>query len=286
MSDSPWSLLEHTFLHEGDWAIGQGIDAPDRQALRTVLRSLLFHWGGISMLEVGPGAGIELEGLQRDGLLERINYKGYDLTPEFVAHCRKRFPQAHFIALDVDSLEEEGTVDIVWARHVVEHVHDPYSVIERLWRACREATLISWFIRPTFHPDEVGCGISDGFRHWHLDARQTIEFVADLGAQLRRYDFDHHGTQASLWALTQRDSLVLSDLDQFFASRAFLDALLPATPDPRVGALEDVIVDAIKTIGVAAAALARKRKTREIVAELQESQERYAAAITRDDDDD
>ncbi len=103
-----WSHLGASFLrdeeneHTGPWAVGQGVDAPDR----VLLRSLLTELEPCSLLDVGCGTGIELDGIRHEGL--QVDYTGLDITPEFIEACHSRYPWNHFTCMDAADLEDES----------------------------------------------------------------------------------------------------------------------------------------------------------------------------------
>ena len=55
----------------------------------------------VSLLDFGCGAAHLYEYMQRQGLSERIEYSGLDVTPKFLDHCRSKFPDLTFYENDV-----------------------------------------------------------------------------------------------------------------------------------------------------------------------------------------
>jgi SAM-dependent methyltransferase len=258
---TPWSPLGDRFLSDGVWAIGQGPDAPDRQLLRHLLR----NWDAAdpTMIEVGCGPGIEVEGLEAAGLLDTVFYTGFDFTPELVDRCRERFPDVGFEVRDVLTLDE-APADVVWVRHLLEHVDDGELALRNLWAATGELLIVSWFIRPTWQPDEVGCVVADGFQHWTYDARRWVGLARELGAHLYRFDIDHHANRGSVWILSrQREPRVAAAAHDFLRSDAFLAALVPVPPDP-----QERLNDALDVLEGARAALSDVVPVAERVADL------------------
>lgn len=243
---TPWSALGDRFLSEGDWSVGQGPDAPDRLLLRRLLRGE----GASSLLEVGCGPGIEIEGLRSAGLLNYIDYVGVDLTPELVAGCSERHPDLSFHVADVQQpLPFEA--DFVWCRHVLEHVEDGEQAMRNLFAAARVAAIVSWFIRPTWKPVDVGSGVAEGFLHQTYDARRMIEVASEIGAALYRFDIDHHLTRASVWILSRQPHDV-SGLHWFMQSDLFLGSVIPVPESPRDIELRDELAKAGSNIEQAA----------------------------------
>jgi trans-aconitate methyltransferase len=174
-----WSGMGASFLRDtkdaytGDWAVGQGIDASDRLHLRAILTEL----EPCSLLDVGCGTGIELDGILTEGL--KVDYTGLDLTPEFVTFCRERFPQATFMQGNILSLSAARVYDVVSARAVLEHLEDGERALRRLWEACKQVTVVSWFIPPSNKP--YLHTTMDGFTHQRYDRILMNNLVKELG---------------------------------------------------------------------------------------------------------
>lgn len=238
---TPWSTLGDAFLTEGDWAIGQGVHAPDRQLFRHLVRgvaedlNLLDGPKRLAVLEVGCGPGIEVQGLEGDlDLRDQITYTGFDFTPELVDGCRQRFPKGSFDTRDVVTMNDQGIADVVYARHLLEHVTDGEQALRNLYAATRDILIVSWFIRPTWCDDEVGCVEADGFLHHTYSAHRWISLVRELGAYLYRFDLDHHLTRGSVWIISRYPWHDLAAAaHEFLASDAFLTSVLPVPPDRR-----------------------------------------------------
>lgn len=206
---SPWSELGQnldSFLRDPDdpligaWAVGQGVDAPDRAHFRDIISG---H-APCSILEVGCGSGIELEGLLRDGL--DVDYLGVDLTPELVAVCQQRFPDHHFACVDLFDLTDTDAFDIVHARAVLEHVDDVDRALRILYRACRDALIISWFLPPVRDRAQIRkIRSDDGFLHqtYHRDRLlRTIRTCHPV--EFIETDYEHAGIRSQVWEVWKR----------------------------------------------------------------------------------
>ena len=239
---TPWSRLgvhlEHFLEDEDDpvigaWAVGQGTNAPDRQLFRHLLRFLVQASGGrpVSVLEVGCGSGIQLQGLLDDGLApEAVRYTGYDFTPELVDVCRKKFPTHEFQTRDMLGMNDDRTADVVVSRSVLEHVEEGKLGLANLFRATRIVTVVAWFVRPTWNDVEAGIHIADGFVHQRYAIRDLLAFVRELRPALFcRFDFDHGIHEWSVWLLWReppRDG-ALAAIHSYLASEEFERAVLP-----------------------------------------------------------
>lgn len=90
---------EACFLRHGDEP--RGVDWPDAASARTRYRvmSEVMREPGAELLDFGCGAAHLLDHLRAVGRHD-VRYRGLDLSPVFIAHCRARFPQVHFDCLD------------------------------------------------------------------------------------------------------------------------------------------------------------------------------------------
>lgn len=236
---TPWSEIGDQFLSEGDWAIGQGPDAPDRLLFRHLL-DLLARKQKPSVVEIGCGPGIEIEGLRDAGLLERVDYVGTDFTPELIESCRERHPDVKLALADVnDDLLIHA--DVVYARHVLEHVEEGGRALRNMTRAARRLTVVSWFIRPTWEPRLVRCDVHEGFIHQNYHAPAMIVAARRGGNTVFRLDFDHHLTRASVWLIGQQIDQIITAAAEYAASNRFLDALIPTPEEPWRVELRDAV---------------------------------------------
>lgn len=278
---TPWSTLPDTFLHEGVWAIGQGPDAPDRQLFRHLLWDVVEHDrpDNPAVLEVGHGAGIEIQGLEEGGLLAHIDYTGFDFTPELVEHCASRWPDLTFEVEDVETMQRSWFADVVLCRHTLEHLADGEAALRNLWAATRNTLIVSWFIRPTWCPDDVGCVEADGFLHQTYSAPAWIELVNELGGFLYRFDIDHHLNRGSVWIITRKQQPGLAAVaHRYLESEAFLQAALQVPPDPREreSDLLDILDEAHESLGEVIPAVPR---VTDLLLVLKESNDAASAAI-------
>ncbi|MGB8166687.1 MAG: class I SAM-dependent methyltransferase [Chthoniobacteraceae bacterium] len=72
---------------------------PERQEIRFGVLAGVGDLEGATVLDLGCGFGEFYQYLLSKGV--RVNYTGYDITPEFIDHAKKRFPEAHFEVRDV-----------------------------------------------------------------------------------------------------------------------------------------------------------------------------------------
>lgn len=247
---SKWDDVPDTFLSEGDWAIGQGPEAPDRRLFRELVGGSAFPY----VLEVGFGSLIDYEALKSEGKLKCQRYLGIDSTKKWVDAAKKKHPEARWKQQDVRELQGDRIYDLVWCRHVLEHIDDGQLALERMWKATLGILVISWFIRPSWNDAEVGCVYGDGFPHHTYSAPALIQLVNDLGARLIRIDFDHHKTKASIWLLCREGYTDAALFAQSFCqSPDFTNACLdvPERRDERFEAAMDLCQAAYSVLGEA-----------------------------------
>jgi SAM-dependent methyltransferase len=197
---TPWSKCGAQFLREGDWSEGQGIDAPDRVLLRERLAELAtdpdLDWP-LSLLDVGCGTGITLDGIVRDAI--RCEYAGLDLTPEFIEAAQQRYPKWRFRVGDLYGLNDAKGFDIVTARAVLEHVDDPAVALARLYGKCRKLLFVAFFIAPGEFEREV---TDDGFIQQRCDVEALGNAV--YGCAPSRFEsatYEHAGQEWAIWEL-------------------------------------------------------------------------------------
>jgi SAM-dependent methyltransferase len=85
------------------------------------------------ILEIGCGPGTIV------GYLPQVSYLGFDLSPQYIAMARKRFPQAQFVCERVSqfSLPTQQSFDAVLALGVVHHLDDQEAA--QLFRISHDA---------------------------------------------------------------------------------------------------------------------------------------------------
>lgn len=285
---SPWSKLGDSFLSEGDWAIGQGPDAPDRQLLRALL--LARASGPFDLLEVGMGPGIDLAALDdlEPELSEDIRYQGFDLTPELVDVCRTRFPGRTFEVRDMLTMKERDVADVVYTRHTLEHVADVDRALKNLLRASRDIVIVSWFIRPTWCEADENSVEADGFLHNTYSARRLAHLLRALGVHTYRFDIDHHLNRGAVWILSHKSHPELAAAAHaFIDSKRFVDAVLPVPPDPREreSDLLDILEEAHASLGKVIPAVPRVTDMLLVLQEAEEELQRSIAVLDMHPDD-
>ena len=121
----------------------EGRDHPSR--LKTV--ELLEGMG--SVLDVGCGTGVMFELIRERR--PTVEYLGIDVTAQFVAAARERFPQdaVRFrdgSLYDLDRLP--GEFDAVLCRHILEHLPDYEPAVQRMYARARRKLIVVFYLPP------------------------------------------------------------------------------------------------------------------------------------------
>ncbi len=141
--------------------VGQG-DAPTKVAVR----ERVIAAGHRSILDCGCGLCVDYDEYRAASY--DIAYRGLDVTPFLVERAKSR-------GLDVveGSIEDlpfsDGEVDVVHARHVLEHLPHYRSAMEEAVRVASREVLFVFFIKP-------------------IEEDEVIDFNADLNLFHNRYD--------------------------------------------------------------------------------------------------
>ena len=113
------------------------------------LRTIELLQGMTSVLDVGCGTGVMFE-LLRERRPD-IDYLGIDVTAQFVAAARERFP-ADAAQFQEGSLYElaklPGVYDAVLCRHILEHLPDWEPAVQRMYERARRKLLVVFYLPP------------------------------------------------------------------------------------------------------------------------------------------
>lgn len=129
-------------------------DQPSSKRAREYIRSKSYQ----SILDVGCGVCPEYFGFAQDKY--QIMYRGIDITPRILNYGKENnipmvFGHAEKIPADDTSYE------IVYARHLLEHMRYYKKVIAEMVRVAQKEVLIVFFIEPGDAPDHVDYRMQD-----------------------------------------------------------------------------------------------------------------------------
>lgn len=168
-----------------------------RKPFRQLARSEDVYWGvesfmkgrvkaGLNIVEVGSGLGYLVAALRADG----YNARGIDISALAVAQANKRYGN-WFEVQDVSDLtaRERMNADVVVALELIEHVEDPFSIIEDLLGGLKYSgqLILSTPNRSYFPPDTLwSTDLPPVHLHWISEAGMrrlaertqcTVDFV-------------------------------------------------------------------------------------------------------------
>lgn len=127
------------FLRDGH----EGREHPSR------LKALELLRGMRTVLDVGCGTGVMFE-LCRERRPD-LDYLGIDVTAQFVAAARERFPadSARFREGSLYDLTKlPGSFDAVLCRHILEHLPDFAPAVQRMYERARKKLIIIFYLPP------------------------------------------------------------------------------------------------------------------------------------------
>ena len=106
----------------------------------------LLQWvkDGQSFLDVGCGSGTTLDALNL--IKKKVLYKGVDFIEHRIEWLKKQYPNEQFAVDDARHLHEKDySWDVVWSRHVIDHLGEFEQPMEEHCRVAREYVIcILW----------------------------------------------------------------------------------------------------------------------------------------------
>jgi len=119
----------------------EGVDSPSRQKIREILG----QFPGATLLDAACGPAVELEGYRKYGT--QVDYTGMDATQKMIDYARSLFPGQKFRLGDITRIDqEEGSYDVVLARHIFEHLPHYREALVECHRVARKAVIVNFFI--------------------------------------------------------------------------------------------------------------------------------------------
>jgi ubiquinone/menaquinone biosynthesis C-methylase UbiE len=116
-------------------------DHPQRVAFRAFLKENEIE----SVLDCGAGPGWELDGLERE--LPQVRYEALEVTEMFAAALEAREVPVCRAGIEAIPFADES-FDVVYQRHVLEHVEHLDVAIREMVRVARVAVFLSMNKRP------------------------------------------------------------------------------------------------------------------------------------------
>lgn len=99
-----------------------------------------------SILEIGVGGMHELRMLKEKSILNKCSYHVIDISKQAVKEGKKLFPDVEFKDGRIDKIPyADGTFDIVYCRHVIEHLPGYEEAVKEMFRVSRGVVVINTF---------------------------------------------------------------------------------------------------------------------------------------------
>lgn len=149
------------------------------------------------VLEVGYGTGHACDAI----CTLPITYRGYDLTTTFQSICQARYHDADFRVANVLHLPEPtSSWDIVFARHLLEHIPDWKAALSEMVRvSAQSVAILAWrplSPHPTHSTNTDVCA-------WVFNRKEFLDYTFTLTGDV---DVIHDKHIYILWKPTDADS--------------------------------------------------------------------------------
>jgi len=147
-------------------------------------RVWLADFDGIAdkrVLEIGYGTGKDYANIH-----DKVgDYRGYDFTLSFQEVCLKRWPDGDFNLGDATALPEpDQSWDLVFCRHVLEHIEDWRSALQEMWRvAGKQLVILSWrelWDQPTTQKNKPITLVNPPIHCWHFNRDEFMGALSEL----------------------------------------------------------------------------------------------------------
>ena len=158
-----------------------------------------------TFLDVGCGPALTYDFLCKNNI--EVRYTGIDLCRGFIEHNKKTYPEANFVLGKSYKLPfKDKAFDFVTARHVLEHLKEPYTTIGEMCRVSDRVAII-FFIRP--QEEENITRSSKGFYKNTYSVSKLRDFIKGLGFDIsttpvyrRKTSVPGKRAKHELWSLT------------------------------------------------------------------------------------
>lgn len=126
---------------------------------KKIAREHIKSRGYKSILDCGAGLCSEYDGYKKDGY--DIDYKAIDTCDKFVKIASNRGINIKNCSIEDIRHFNQASVDVVYIRHILEHLNSAYNAISESIRVAKKEVLIIFFIKPhdTYEIKRTGNGI-------------------------------------------------------------------------------------------------------------------------------
>lgn len=159
---------------------------------RVITREHIIRNGYKSILDCGAGPCSEYYGYK--GQKYDIEYKAIDTSENFVSNAIARGISITNNSID-DIPHEDNSSDVVYVRHVLEHLNDPDKAIKEMIRVAKKEVIIIFFIPP--HDADPIIRIGDGIYH-NIYNKKKIEDLILSDDKTRCIDWEDIGPRETI----------------------------------------------------------------------------------------
>ena len=136
---------------------------------KKIAREHIKSQGYKSILDCGAGLCSEYDGYKNDGY--DIKYEAIDMCDKFIAMAASRGIDIKLSSIENMSFDD-ASFDVVYVRHVLEHLSTAYNAMSESIRVAKKEVLIIFFVKPhdTYEIKRMGHGIPH-----NIYSKQEIE---------------------------------------------------------------------------------------------------------------
>lgn len=159
------------------------IDAPSRLAARKYIALKKYA----SVLDVPSGLCIDYFGFKKDHI--STAYQGLDFSTKLVSLAQRNGIQVTLG--DIEQMPfEDNSFDLVYCRHILEHLTYYEQAIKEAIRVAKKEVLIVFFIKPHEKDDIIDKSVLDGHTVYHNTYSQN---------KFARYVLSHEKVDRIVW---------------------------------------------------------------------------------------
>jgi ubiquinone/menaquinone biosynthesis C-methylase UbiE len=153
---------------------------------------------GWRVLDVGCGLGLDYK-YYRDNDIE-VDYTGIDVCKGFIEYCRDNYPEGRFeVQPSYEIACGDKEFDIATARHLLEHLKEPYSTMQEMCRVANIVAII--FFMPPGDEEKIRL-TRKGFYKNRYSAQLLEDYAVGLGKSVTITDVPIEGSKKhQLWVL-------------------------------------------------------------------------------------